>query len=307
LPADFKHIEFQINGQFPEFEQDYITTTNRIDLKLHQITLFGTYGITNRIDVSVAVPILDVRLGVTSNAHIVRIPACELADNCSDRSAFGGEYHFFDANNPFGSTDHTFFNFRHAAGIGDVVFRVKSTLISRERLAIAGGVDVRVPSGDELNFLGSGAAGVKPFLAASYRARISPHANIGYEWNGDSVLAGDVSTGQTARLPNQLFYSGGIDVRLKTRVTLAADLLGQRVLGGERVATVPFTDVSGNVHNDIADIQPFKGSFLVNNLSVGAKYGIFRNLLLTGNVFFSLNDAGLRAKVVPLAGLSYTF
>lgn len=307
LPADFKHIEFQINGQFPEFEKDYITTTNRIDLKLHQVTFFGTYGITNKIDVSVAIPILDVRLGVTSNAHIVRIAACELTGTCNDRSSFGGEYHFFDANNPFGSTDHTFFTGRSAAGISDVVFRVKGTLISRERLAIAGGVDVRVPSGDELNFLGSGAWGVRPFLAASYRARISPHANIGYEWNGDSILAGDISTGQTARLPNQLFYSGGVDVRLTPRITLATDLLGQRVLGGERLSTVPFTDMSGTVHNDITDIQPSKGSFLMNNLSVGAKYGIYRNLLLTGNVFFSLDDGGLRAKVVPLVGLSYTF
>lgn len=307
LPADFKHIEFQINGQFPDFEQDYITTENRIDLKLHQVTLFGTFGLTNKIDVSVAIPILDVRMGVTSNAHIVRIPACELAGNCNDRSSFGGEYHFFDASNPFGSTDHTFVSSQSATGIGDVVFRAKSTLITRERLAIAGGVDVSVPSGDELNFLGSGAWGVRPFVVASYRARISPHVNIGYGWNGDSILAGDISTGQTARLPDQFFYSGGVDFRLKPRITLAADLLGQRVLGGERLRTIPFTDVSGNVHNDITDIQPSKGSFLMNNLSVGAKYGIYRNLLLTGNVFFSLDDGGLRARVVPLAGLSYTF
>lgn len=307
LPADFKHIEFQVNGQFPEFEKDYIVTTNRIDLKLHQFTLFGTYGLTNRIDVSVAIPILDVRMGVASSAHIVRIPACELAGNCSDRSSFGGEYHFFDASNPIGSTDHTFTTARSAAGIGDVVFRLKGTLISRERLAIAAGIDGRVPSGDELNFLGSGAWGIRPFVAASYRARVSPHMNFGYGWNGESILAGDISTGQTARLPNQLYYSGGVDVRLTRRVTLASDLLGQRVLGGERLTIVPFTDMQGAVHNDIPDIQPSKGSFLMNNLSVGAKYGVYRNLLFTGNIFFSLDDGGLRAKVVPLVGLSYTF
>ena len=187
------------------------------------------------------------------------------------------------------------------------MFRVKSTLVTRERLAVAGGVDVRLPTGDELNFLGSGAAGVKPFIAASYRARISPHVNIGYEWNGDSILAGDISTGETARLPNRIFYSGGVDVRMKPRLTLALDLLGQRVLGGERLRQTPFTDVLGNVHNEIPDIQPFKGSFLINNLSAGAKYSLYRNLLLTGNLFFGLDDVGLRAKVVPLAGISYTF
>ena len=307
LPATFKHVEFPIGGVFPTFEQDYITTTNRIDLKLHQVTLFATYGITNRLDVSVAVPILDVHMGVTSQAHIFRIAACEANASCSDASAFGGEYHFFDINNPVTSIDKTFFSSRQASGIGDVVFRAKGTILNRERWSLAGGLDFRAPTGDELNFLGSGSPGVKPFLAASYRGRISPHVNVGYEWNFDSILAGDISTGQKARLPDQFFYSGGVDVRVKPKLTLAADLLGQRVLEGERVRVIPFTDVNGVVHNDIPDIQPFKGSFQQDDLSVGAKYAIFRNLLFTGNLLFELDDAGLRAKVVPLGGISYTF
>jgi hypothetical protein len=307
LPADYTHVQFKINGVFPAFEQDYITTINRIDLKLHQVTLFATYGLTNRIDVSVAVPILDVHLGVTSAAHIVRLAPCEITASCTDASAFAGVYHFFDINNPVTSIDHTFSSVRTASGIGDVVFRVKGTILNRERWALAGGVDVRTPTGDELNFLGAGAAGVKPFVAASLRGRISPHVNLGYEWNGDSILAGNISTGQTARLPNQFFYSGGVDARVKPKLTVAADLLGQRVLSGERVREVPFTDVNGVVHTDIADIQSFKGSFQENNLSLGAKYAIYRNLLLTGNLLIELDDAGLRAKVAPLGGISYTF
>lgn len=307
LPAVFTHAQFKINGVFPAFEQDYITSANRIDLKLHQVTLFGTYGLTNRIDVSIAVPILDVHMGVTSSAHIVRLAPCEITASCTDPSAFAGVYHFFDINNPVTSVDKTFSNSRQASGIGDVVFRVKGTILNRERWALAGGVDVRTPTGDELNFLGSGAAGVKPFVAASYHGRISPHANIGYEWNGDSILAGDISTGQKARLPNQFFYSGGVDVRAKPKLTLALDLLGQRVLSGERVKEVPFTDVNGVVHNDIPDIQTFKGSFEEDDLSAGAKYAVYKNLLFTGNLLFELDDTGLRARVVPLAGLSYTF
>ena len=85
MPAEFKHLEFPINGQLPIFQQDYISTSNRVDLKLHQVTLFGTYGLTNKLDVSVAIPILDVRMGVTSTAHIIRIAPCELAGDCNDR------------------------------------------------------------------------------------------------------------------------------------------------------------------------------------------------------------------------------
>jgi hypothetical protein len=40
--------------------------------------------------------------------------------------------------------------------------------------------------------------------------------------------------------------------------------------------------------------------------AAGGKYSPHGNLL-TGNVQFKLDDGGLRAKVVPLVGISYTF
>ena len=51
--------------------------------------------------------------------------------------------------------------------------------------ALAAGVDVRFPSGDEENLLGSGASGLRPFVAfsASFQA-IAPHVNVAYQWNG---------------------------------------------------------------------------------------------------------------------------
>jgi hypothetical protein len=90
-----------------------------------------------------------------------------------------------------------------AGGIGDVTFRVKGTLVKGERAGLAVGVDVRTPTGNDLNYLGSGAIGVRPFAAVDYRARVSPHASIGYEANGSSVLAStDQSTAKS--LPNFL-------------------------------------------------------------------------------------------------------
>ena len=49
--------------------------------------------------------------------------------------------------------------------------------------------------------LGPGAYGVAPFVAFTYRARLSPHARIGYQWNSNSILAGDPTgtTGSPAR------------------------------------------------------------------------------------------------------------
>jgi len=84
---------------------------------------------------------------------------------------------------------------------------------------VAVGVDVRLPPAIDQNFLGSGATGVKPFGSFSYKARISPHAEVGYEINGDSTLAGNnlvpSNTPPVAKgsLPNRFVYVGGSGMR----------------------------------------------------------------------------------------------
>jgi hypothetical protein len=232
--------------------------------------------------------------------------------SCANQSApltstCTGYFHYFDATNAAGSLTKQFSKSSTATGIGDVVFRVKGTFFKRERAAAAIGADVRVPTGDEKNFLGSGAAGFKPFIAASYRSRISPHINIGYQFNGSSILAGDPATGQKARLPNQFFYSFGADAGITKKLTAAIDLLGQHFYGAPGVVKGPFVDWTGASHPEIAQTTPTRHSFNMNDLAVGGKYALAGNLLVTGNLQIKLDDGGLRAKVAPLVGLSYIF
>jgi len=317
IPVVFSHAQFPIGGTTPTFEQDFITTDNRIDLKVHQVTFYATYGLTSRIDVSAAVPVLNVRLSAVSNAQIVRVqPEPVPPTDPNFGSSVNGFFHYFIPGDPANSTSATFCNgtidaascpSRTATGIGDVVFRVKGTVVKLERARVALGLDVRTPTGDEQNFLGAGAVGVKPFIAASYRARVSPHANLGFEWNGDSLLAGNVATGSSGKLPNQFFYSGGVDVGITKRLTVAADLLGQRLSSTERIRQTAFVDSQGVTHPEISQIQLFKDSANIDDFSIGAKVNPIGNLLITANVLFKLNDPGLRAKVVPLVGISYTF
>jgi hypothetical protein len=317
----------------PPSELEYIASTTRVDLKVHQLTFYATYGLTNRLDVSIAMPILNVRLGASSDATIVRGPdpivqgpallAAYIAnpntlpgnlypstgpmEGCAPSHTCTGYFHYFDPNNPATSLTAHFSNAKTASGIGDVVFRVKGTAFQGERAAVALGADVRVPSGDEKNFFGSGAAGVEPFIAVSYRARVSPHVNIGYEFNGSSILVGNPFEGTKGRLPDQLLYSAGADANVTRKLTLAADLLGERLYEAPGVTKGAWEDVLLVSHPDIPNIIPTHRSFNMNDLAVGAKYSLHGNLLLTGNVQFKLDDGGLRAKVVPLVGISYTF
>jgi hypothetical protein len=159
-------------------------------------------------------------------------------------------------------------------------------------------VDVRIPTGDELNFLGTGAKGVKPFIAASWRARVAPHVNLGYQWNGDSAIAGSVP-GTKGKLPDSFFYNGGFDVRAAKRLTVAADFLGDRVFDAKRVL-----QVTAAGQPSIAIVQ---GSFNTAKGALGVKVNPIGNLLISANVLVRFDHNGLRNRPVPLIGLSYTF
>jgi hypothetical protein len=304
--------------------RDVIDTQNRVDLKVHQFTTFITFGLMNNIDLSIAIPIQDVRMGFTSIAKIVH--------NDSPSRYF---YGFLPTTScPITASDvtkipclhSTFSNHETASGIADITLRAKATAWKAERAALALGLDVRVPTGDQYNFLGAGTVGVKPFVVWSFRSRISPHAFVGYEANGSSTIGGDLNTGKKGKVPSQLTYSGGVDAWLTKRLTGVFDLVGQEVLQAERSSIVPAPDLGecqdqpgdpcvydpnfpplpagGHPHNTLSATA---ASYNMTNASIGMKAKPFSNLLITGNVLLKLNDAGLRAKVVPLVGVSYTF
>jgi hypothetical protein len=198
-------------------------------------------------------------------------------------------------------------------------------------LAIGG--DVRVPTGDALNYLGSGAVGVKVFGAWSRSGRIAPHLNAGYEWNGSSFLAGNITptpvNGTTPaatkdNLPAQILYSAGAEFGVVKRLSLAFDYLGNYYLNAPRIAasslqelpacSVPPPGPNGlsacNSFQSTGAVDPIfkqtKGSFNISNAGVGLRFRPFGKFLLTGNVVIKLDDPGLRSKFIPLAGISYS-
>ncbi len=302
------------------FIRDVVKTDNRVDLKAHQFTTFVTFGVTDRIDLSVAIPIEDVRMSISSSATIV-------SNMDSTGAVFAHTFPFrtgcgdFSTNPPSPCATQSFSSTRTASGIGDITLRVKGTAWKGERAGLALGVDVRAPTGDSLNFLGAGAAGVRPFVVWSYRSRISPHVSVGYEVNGSSKIAGDILTGSKERLPSQLTYTGGADVWITKRLTAGFDLVGQQVFQARRISMGKVTEPAAclddngqcstgnfvNPPNMDPAVLPTTGTFNVTYVSLGGKFRPFSNLLITGNVLVKLNDGGLGANTIPLVGVSYTF
>jgi hypothetical protein len=132
--------------------------------------------------------------------------------------------------------------------------------------------------------------------------------NLGYQWNGSSVLAGDISTDTTASLPDQFFWTLGADVGIKSRVTVAFDVLGQRTMDAPRLISSNFTTIPGQLHGatTFQEIAQSTGSFNIVNGAAGVKISLGHNLLATVNGIFKMNDGGLRDNFSPLFGISYT-
>lgn len=278
---DLKNIPilfYYPNAQNP---QVVTTTENRVDTKIDQFVAFATYGLTSRLDVSVAVPFERISMGVSSNGT-------EYSTTSSATASF--------AESLPGS----------ASGIGDVVLSAKGTLIQREKFGVAIGAEFRLPSGDERNFLGSGAYGVKPYLVLSRRGRVAPHLNVGYQWNGDSLLAADENGNE--RLPAYFGYAVGADIGASKRLTIVADLLGEHFFDAPQVSkSQSFATEVNNQQVSFSSVARVNGSYEVNNLSVGLKANPVGHLLISLNALVKLNDGGVRARVIPLVGLSYSF
>jgi hypothetical protein len=290
VPAVFTHDSPASGGR-----ADIVTTLNSIDARVDQAVAFFTYGLLGRADLSVAVPFVTVDMNVISQASVQRVG-----------TATTPAVHFFrDAAGGFGAS-RTYTGTGSASGIGDVIVRLKTTLYKGGTSAVALGVDGRLPTGDEEDLLGSGAPGVKPFLALSFGSKnVSPHLNFAYQWNGDSVLAGSVTTGTKAKVPDQFLYAVGFDVGLNQKVTFVADVLGRYVIDSPRLQSTVFQTI--DVGSTFPNIHFEKGSFLVVDGAVGLKFNLGGRLLADFNALFKLNDAGLRDTFTPLVGLEYSF
>jgi hypothetical protein len=217
-------------------------------------------------------------------------------------------HYFADPSAPGGYGDSkSFTNSASASGIGDLTFRLKSRFAQSGSASFGLGVDVRAPTGDEQNLLGSGCWGVRPFLVfSSSHKRASFHLNFSYQWNGSSVLAGDVETGTKAQFPDLLLYSGGATIALSRQITLALDVLAQTFINAPHLEQITFTALDP-AQTKFQTVEFSTTNFTEVNGSAGLRMNLAGGLLLNANVLFKLNDAGLRANVTPLIGIEYSF
>lgn len=261
----------------PAFERDYIEIVTNLDLNLYVTTVYAALGVSDRIDIGVAVPLVRSSLTGTSRAEFVYW----VQDSP----------HYFGSGSNRSSTASASAE-QTAFGIGDIAARVK--VFVANGLGLIG--DVRFATGSSDDFLGSGATTARLMAVASARmGSFSPHLNGG-------VLLSNADWQN-----NRLLSTAGFDQLLGEQVTLAFDLVGSFQLGTNQLGLPePVVFTAPDIHVlPLTDVPDEADHFL--DASIGAKIAAGGGFRIVTNVLVPINSGGLRPGVLWTAGLEKTF
>ncbi len=304
----FTHQDVNDDGEFfhPFEEGDLIGAQLLLKINTNIAAFVFSYGVSDRFDVGVSIPAVSVSLDAQMNAVLIR-----LATGRTDRSI-----HRFTG----GATTAGFRQTGSASGLGDIALRGKFQVVRGSAGGLALAADVRFPSGDERDLLGTGATQARASLIGSlHLGTFNPHINVGYTWSGTPPddRAPNEKTAPRATIPNEIFYTGGFDWAVSPRLTLAADVLGRSIRDAEVVRVMNHTFQANTNPNPatppvimeatLPRLVAVRGNLNPLVGSVGVKLNPFGNFLLTVNALVPINREGLQSRVVPLVGLEYSF
>src|SRR2546426_86785 len=267
----------------PTHENDVIALRLALDIDMTVTSFFVSFGLLDRVDIGVVLPIVSSSLRGTSDAQII---------------PFGGTtaQHFFGGtpDNPVLTTSR--FVEGSATGIGDVAARVKVSITQSERTTFALLGDVRFPTGSEDDLLGSGhlAARGLGILSARFGA-FSPHVNVGF-----LLRSGDLQK-------DALLATVGFDHVMAPWATMAVDLVSELQVGASklRLPGIVTYDLPFRRTVDPTNIPRERDD--QTNASFGFKFATGSGIMLVANTLWPLNRGGLRPNVVWTAGLEYNF
>jgi hypothetical protein len=257
----------------PTYELDTIKINLDVKLKFTTLALGATYGLTDKLDVGIVVPIVHSEMKVNAAASIVPSPDNVLVQ----RGIFP---HKFDPNN--GECHDTITDpiagpctdsaSADATGLGDIYLGAKYYAYAGDKVNLAGALSVKLATGDKNNFLGTGDTNVRPFLIGSARLSdlVTTHANLGYDF--------DLDDGSK----NAITYAAGAEVG-GAKLVGVADILGRH-------------EPNGNGNSDLV------------NLSLGAKWSPVKDTILAANFIVPLNrDSGLRSDLISTVGVELRY
>jgi hypothetical protein len=290
----------------------YGSLQSKIHFQMDQYIGLLTYGLTRSTDFTVAVPVNNVTMNVTSGQYRGYI-----------YSPSTGTYTLLAEPGLTTQVDNV--TAGSASGIGDVTLNVKQMLFGQEgsvgRYAGAIGGQFRFPTGDANNYLGSGCFGANFYGIVEYRRSFhgfikgaAPHVKAGYQWNGQSQIM-DITSKPHLDLPGGLGYAFGSDFGLSRTFSVAADFVGNQYVNAPSVSNASITlpkptNSQSPIPNPSTLVTSSTGNntYTTFNFSGGFKWMVPKtrdHLLFYANVLVPLNNVGLHSDPVPLVGIAY--
>lgn len=154
----------------------------RLLMRTRMVTILGQFGVTDRLDVSAAVPFVTMQLS-GDRVDVYR-----------------------------GSTFVQASAVASASGLGDAVIRAKYNILRVGGSGLAAGVEARLPTGDEENLLGTGELVVTPRAIGSFeRGWLGVHGSFGLGFGAPAKevqYAGAVTVAATSRITVIAEYIG---------------------------------------------------------------------------------------------------
>jgi hypothetical protein len=249
------------------------STALNVNLDTHTVAAFGQVGVTDNFDIGVIVPWVRVDLAA-EGLYLGRTGTTEGRLTVPRARAWG---------------------------LGDMGIFGKYLLWRQTDGGIAAAFDLRLPTGDKDELRGLDITRTTASLVWSKGGRISPHANIGFEFWSKEV---PISASGDVAIRHQVKYAAGVEIDAHPQLTLLLDVVGRQLRGGGQLAYQTFGDATtGTVDALVGQGEGIHSFWIVP----GAKWNVWRRFLITASVLTSLKNDGLRARITPVAGIDWSF
>ena len=318
----------------------------KLSLRLQRdtATLAIVYGLSNRIDLGVAIPVVHVQAegqvlaqvyragGTTPDRHFFDVyPGVPVAERGCETSKVdvpivarpGAPVDpATQTGAPFDMVElasRTVYSRCTANGFGDVLVHGRFRLGAARPSGVALSLGLRLPTGNADELLGAGGTRVTAGVIWNLwnGRRFAPHGTVAYTASlgnasaqlNDTTVSGIAPNNVGLKLPNEISYSVGADVRLFDRFTTALNLFGRYLSSVPRFRVADAASVMGPGDPALSGpilVNDGKGvHVLVGNAS--GQVALTDRVLLRGNILFPILGSGLMPGVGVGVGLGYRF
>jgi hypothetical protein len=260
---DLQDGRFVTTGnQFRDEPAPFDIETLTLDLDSRTLTVIGNVGVGPRLDLGVVVPFIAL-------------------------SMKGERVNDYRGQRIVQATAEA-----EVSGVGDLGLRVKYALVERGGSGLGVAADLRLPTGNAEDLLGTGETSLRiTGIASAQRGLFAIDANGGVAFGG---------------LTTETTYRASFSVSPADRLTVVGEILGRRIAEGAQLELVRAA------HPLFAGVDTFRllpqqaGTTTASALT-GFKWNLAGTWILNGHIAFPLTDSGLRSGTMTILGLDYAF